>query len=90
MIKHNMPDDLSGKMIITNTVTRDDVEAFRTRGVKTLVTTTPEFGGRAFGTNVIQAMLVVLSGKRPEELSSSDYVELLHRVGFKPNVMTLN
>jgi len=51
-IKRYMPAELPGKIIITNTVTRDDVKFLKERKVKTLVTTTPEMDGRSFGTNV--------------------------------------
>ncbi|HHY97701.1 MAG TPA: quinate 5-dehydrogenase [Firmicutes bacterium] len=89
-IKRHMPDDLSGKMIITNTVTSDDVDALRQRGVKMLVTGTPEIQGRSFATNVIEAVLVVLSGKPGSSLSDKDYVALLDEAGFKPRVEHLN
>ncbi len=89
-IKKHMPDDLSGKVIITNTVTQDDVEAFRMRGVKTLVASTPEIEGRSFATNVMDAVLVALTGRRPEEFTPSEYLDLLNRLEIKPRVETLN
>ncbi|HXL03548.1 MAG: quinate 5-dehydrogenase [Firmicutes bacterium] len=85
-IKKHMPDDLSGKVIITNTVTTEDVEAFRSRGVKTLVVSTPEFNGRSFATNVIDAVLVALTGRRPEDFTPSDYLDILTRLEFRPRV----
>lgn len=89
-IKKHMPDDLTGKVIITNTVTRDDVEAFRKRGVKTLVASTPEIEGRSFATNVMDAVFVALTGRRPEEFTPSDYLDLIRRLEMKPRVETLN
>ncbi|HHY47941.1 MAG TPA: quinate 5-dehydrogenase [Firmicutes bacterium] len=89
-IKRHMPDDLSGKMIITNTVTRDDIEAFRSRGVATLVTSTPEIEGRSFGTNVIEAILVVLLGKHSDRPTPREYASMLDTIGFKPRVKKLN
>src|SRR5687768_11716805 len=62
-IKRFMPDDLQGKVIVTNTTTPEDVEAFRKAGVKYLVTTTPVLDGRSFGTNMMEAALVAVSGK---------------------------
>ena len=67
-IKKNMPDDLAEKVILTNTVTTDDIEDLRQRGARLLVTTTPELAGRSFGTNVMEAVLIALSGKRPGEI----------------------
>ncbi len=89
-IKKHMPEDLSGKLIITNTVTRNDVEAFKSRGVKTLVVSTPEFNGRSFATNVIDAVLVALTGRRPEDFTPSDYLDILTRLEFRPRVEVLN
>ena len=89
-IKKHMPDDLAGKVIITNTVTKDDVEAFRKRGVKTLVASTPEIEGRSFATNVMDAVFVALTGRRPEEFTPSDYLDLISRLEIRPRVETLN
>lgn len=89
-IRRHLPPELPGKMIITNTVTADDVELLRARGVKTLVTTTPEFSGRSFGTNVLEAMLVAYLGRRPEEIAPEEYHRLLETLGFVPRVEALN
>ena len=84
-----MPEDLSGKIVLTNTVTANDVEELRRRGVQLLVTTTPEFQGRSFGTNVVEAALLALLGKKWSEVSSTDYEELLHRLRLKPRVLSM-
>jgi hypothetical protein len=85
-----MPDDLSGKIVLTNTVTNNDVEDLRKRGVKLLVTTTPEFQGRSFGTNVVEAALLALLGKKWSEVAPSDYESLLHRLNLHPRVINLS
>ncbi|TDA70739.1 MAG: quinate 5-dehydrogenase [Clostridia bacterium] len=89
-IRRHLPPELPGKIIITNTVTGDDVELLRARGVKTLVTTTPEFSGRSFGTNVLEAMLVAYLGRRPDEIAPDAYHQLLETLGFAPRVEVLN
>lgn len=86
-IKKYMPDDLRGKVIVTNTVTQSDIEELRRRGADLLVTSTPEFSGRSYGTNVVEALLVSFSGKRPGELTEADYLDLLDRLGFQPRVV---
>lgn len=89
-ISQYMPQDMEGKIIITNTVTSSNVDELRKRGVSYLITTTPEFEGRSFGTNVFQATLVAISGKSPEELNPEDYLKLIEKVGFKPRIEKLN
>ena len=88
-IRQHMPDDLGGKIVLTNTVTPANVEELRSRGVRTLVTSTPNLGGRSFGTNVMEAALLALLGKKWEEVSSRDYLDLLARLEFKPRVESL-
>ena len=88
-IKRYMPDNMPGKVVVTNTTTLEDVELFRKAGVKYLVTTTPVLDGRSFGTNVMEAALVAISGKgRP--LSLDENSELLEKLQFKPNLQELN
>lgn len=88
-IRRYMPSRLEGKSIITNTVTADDVQLLKDRGIKYLVTTTPEIQGRSFGTNVMEALLVAVSGKHAE-LTSGEYSDLLSKIGFTPRVDLLN
>ena len=84
-----MPDRLDGKLVLTNTVTASDVEELRKRGVRTLVTTTPDFAGRSFGTNVIEAALLALLGKKWDEVTAEDYERLLHELDLRPRVVPL-
>ena len=87
-IKRYMPDDLSGKVIVTNTTTPEDVDAFRKAGAKYLVTTTPVLDGRSFGTNMMEAALVAVSGKgRP--LTWPELTELFDKLGFQPQLQDL-
>ncbi|NLZ39035.1 MAG: quinate 5-dehydrogenase [Firmicutes bacterium] len=88
-IRRYMPQNMEGKIIITNTVTADDVELLRQRGIKTLITTTPELHGRSFGTNVMEALLVALAGKK-QELTASEYEKWLTRLNFTPRIVDLN
>ena len=88
-IKHHMPDRLDGKVIATNTTTPADVQAFRERGVRYLVTSTPRLEGRSFGTNMMEAALVAIAGKgRP--LTTDELDEMLKRLGLKPTLQRLD
>lgn len=82
-IRRYMPEGLPGKTIITNTVTLEDEALLAQRGVSLLITTTPEMGGRSFGTNVLESVLVALAGKRPDELSVDDYDRMLRKIGVE-------
>ncbi len=85
-----MPPRLDGKIVLTNTVTQANIDELRDRGVKMLITTTPDFQGRSFGTNVIEAALLALVGKRWEDVTAADYERVLHELHLKPRVISLN
>src|SRR5574340_411613 len=88
-IKRHMPDDMRGKIVVTNTTTPDDQKLFRDLGVKYLLTTTPVLEGRSFGTNMMEAALVAISGKgRP--LQRNEYTDLLTRLKLEPQLQELN
>lgn len=88
-IKKYLPPRLEGKIIITNTTTRDDVKMLGERGVATLVTTTPVLEGRSFGTNVMEGVLVALAGKPWEQITPEEYKELLAKLEFEPQLIKL-
>ncbi|GAB6099806.1 hypothetical protein JCM16358_16850 [Halanaerocella petrolearia] len=88
-IRRYLPDDIAGKIIITNTVTSQDIKLLQQRGVNKLITTTPEFEGRSFGTNVIEAALVTLIDKPIKETQISDYLKLLRQIDFTPRIEEL-
>lgn len=85
-IRQYMPGGMQGKMVVTNTVTKEDIEWLRECGIRILVTSTPDLGGRSFGTNVIEALLVALIGKDIEEITSEDYLKVLKEINFTPRV----
>jgi len=78
---------LQGKTILTNTTTASDHGELRSRGVSRLITTTPDFDGRSFGTNVMEAMLVALEGR---VLDEAGYRAWIHRLGWVPQIHELN
>ncbi|MCX6645720.1 MAG: quinate 5-dehydrogenase [bacterium] len=89
-IRKYMPMDMSGKIIVTNTTTKEDVELLKGRGVKTLITTTPRMGDRSFGTNVLQSLIVAISGMRPENMKWDDYSAWIKKLDLKPSIEELN
>jgi hypothetical protein len=89
-IRAHMPDDLSGKIILTNTTTAKNVEELRERGAYMLVTSTPRLEGRSFGTNVMEATLRALIDKPDDEITEADFVEMIERIPLLPNIEILN
>lgn len=89
-MRRYMPPRLDGKLVLTNTVTEADVDELRARGVATLVTTTPDFQGRSFGTNVLEAALLALLGRRAEQVAPAEYDRLLHELKLRPRVIVLH
>jgi len=87
-VKRYAPQDLHGKTVLTQTITEPDREWMSAHGVKRLVTTTPRIGSRNFATNVMEAMFVALAGKR-EALSEQEYLDLIRRVDFRPQINDL-
>lgn len=88
-IRRRLPDRLEGKTVLTNTVTSADIEELRKRGVTRLITTTPELEGRSFGTNVMEAVMLVLLGKSWDDVVPQDYLNLIQKMGLRPRVVDL-
>ncbi len=87
-IKRHMPDSLAGKTIVTNTTTPEDMVLFRQRGVRYVVTTTPQLDGRSFGTNMMEAALTAVAGKnRP--LTKEELAPMLDQFRLRPVVHDL-
>lgn len=88
-VRRHMPDRLDGKIIVTNTTTPDDVAQFKAAGVKYLLTTTPVLDGRSFGTNMMEAALIAVSGKG-RVLTREELTEMLTLLRFEPTLQELN
>ncbi len=83
-IRRYMPERLDGKTVVTNTTTADDVKDLKARGVRRLVTTTPDMAGRSFGTNVVEAMAVAYLGRGREAVGNEALESALGRLGVAP------
>ncbi|NMB56082.1 MAG: quinate 5-dehydrogenase [Leptolinea sp.] len=91
-----MPDGMQGKIIVTNTTTPNDRDFFRQTGAYALLTTTPILDGRSFGTNMMEAALVAVTGwKNPIDYTqNSEYLSHLKKtiesVDLQPQFQILN
>jgi hypothetical protein len=88
-IRRHIPDNLPGKVVVTNTTTSADVELLKKIGIKYLVTTTPVMDGRSFGTNMLEAALIAASGKG-RKLSHAELNELIDQLKLEPQIQELN
>lgn len=90
LIRRYMPDDLRGRVVLTQTITKADVEQLRRRGVWMLITDGPDMGGRSFATNVLQGVIVAVTGRRPDDISTDEYLQIALEAGFLPRIEELN
>ena len=87
-VKKHLPERMDGKTIVTNTTTAGDVAFLRERGVKYLATTTPVYDGRSFGTNMLEAALVAVSGQG-RALAHDEIDALIDRLNLQPQIQRL-
>jgi hypothetical protein len=87
-IKKHLPEDMEGKIIVTNTTTEEDVEFMRSRGIAYLVTTTPVFAGRSFGTNAFEAAITAAAGLG-RTLTFSEISAIIEKEDIKPQIRKL-
>ena len=87
-ITRRMPLDMKGKIVATNTTTARDMKLFRERGVRCVITSTPRLGDRTFGTNVMEGVMVALSGLG-RKLTPDEMTVLIERAGLQPRLEML-
>lgn len=88
-LRRHMPADLSGKDIITSTLTEEDVRELKDRGVRWLATASPSFQGRSLGANVLEAACAALLGDKRDP-SPELYPNLFAQLGWEPRLERLN
>jgi hypothetical protein len=88
-IRRHIPDNLPGKVVVTNTTTPADVELLKKIGIKYLITTTPSLEGRSFGTNMMEAALIAASGKG-RVLTHAELNDMIDKLKLEPQLQELN
>jgi len=83
-----MPLDMSGKTVVTNTTTEENINLLKERGVKMVVTTTPRYEGRSFGTNMMEAALTAFAG-HGRNLTDDELNGLIDELELKPDTLVL-
>ena len=87
-IRKYAPDQLNCEIIITNTTTEENIALLKQKGIKTVITMSPRFDGRSFGTNVIEGVLTALSGKK-RPLNREELNQMIDETGIKPTILQL-
>jgi hypothetical protein len=88
-IRKYSPPSLSGKWIITNTTTPENIKMLRQKGARLVITTTPRYDGRSFGVNMMEAALTAYAGLgRP--LHENELNNLIDQLTLRPYVELLN
>lgn len=88
-IRRYMPGSLAGKVLITNTVTREDRQLLAQRGPVRLITTSPNLHGRSFATNVLEALIVAFAGKPAGAMTPADYERVAAALQLRPSIEEL-
>ena len=86
-IRRYAPNRLDGKTIITQSLRKQDIEWLGEAGALMAITTTPVIEGETFATNVMEAVLVTLLAKNPLDIQVSEYLEVLKKLEWQPNLI---
>ena len=88
LLMHYAPKDMLHKVVITDTVDDEALEAFRVAGVEVLCTTTPDvFPGRRVDLQILHALAVAHLAKDPRQIDDQDYLELASGLAARPRVI---
>ncbi len=80
-----MPARIDGKTIITNTTTDENLALLKERGARRVITTTPRYNGRSFGTNMMEAALTAYAAKG-RQLTDDELNALIDELHLTPEV----
>ncbi len=79
-----LPDNLAGKIIITNTVTEENLNTLRGKGIKGLVTFSAGRDGRFFGANMLDGVITAFLADKQLEINSGNYLWAVTELGMRP------
>jgi predicted amino acid dehydrogenase len=83
-------EDLSGKTIVTSTVSDERIAKLKLKGVAMVVDGSPFLFGHVIAPSLLDAMIIAATGKRPGELLEDDYLEILTRLEVEPRILYPN
>ncbi|MBK9088573.1 MAG: dehydrogenase [Holophagales bacterium] len=83
-------EDLTGKTIVTSTVSDERLEKLRDKGVAMVVDGSPFLFDHVIAPSLLDAMIIAATGKRPAELLEDDYLEILTQLEVEPRILYPN
>ena len=86
LLNRYAPRDLSSKIVLTNTTTRENLDDLFARGVRIVATTTPRIEGRSLPTNLLEAAFVAVAGRDRHPLALEDLDAMVAEAGLEPDV----
>ena len=76
--------DITGKVVITSTLRAEDLVFLKSKGALAVVGAGGDFNGISMGANILEAMAIAYFGKKPWEITESEYLEFLEAISYKP------
>lgn len=80
-------EELGGKTLLTSTISDERLEALKKKGVNMVVDISLQLFDVSVGINVIEAMILAATNKKPGELTHDDYLEILSTLGAEPRIL---
>ena len=83
-------EELAGKTIITSSVNDERIAQFRDKGVNMVIDGSPFMFGHVLPPNLLDAMIVAATGKRPDDILEDDYLEIVTDLQMEPRIIYPN
>jgi predicted amino acid dehydrogenase len=83
-------EELAGKTVITATVNDERIDQLRDKGVVTIIDGSPVMHGHVLGANLLDAMIIAATGKRPNDILEDDYLEIITGLQSEPRIIHPN
>ena len=91
---HYEPEQLAGKTVLTSTVSPPRLEVLKEKGVRLVIDCSIqpferplEQPGQIVGLNVVEAMIIAALGKKAEDISQDDYLEIFTDLDLKTRIL---
>jgi predicted amino acid dehydrogenase len=86
-LKDSTSEDLKGKIILTSSACNDRINFLKKRGVDVIIDATPQILDQVVEVDVLEAMIIAASGKKEEELTTDDLLEVISEQGINPKII---